>query len=762
MALWLEGFAEGKPLSFLDHHLIVGNSLLGVFDLKEVSDWVPDAAYATGLTASFGGTRNKVDDKAVCQALKKANASDRQSINRTMDTLHYSEDLFLPKDCTDLLGHLESMASERLSDEKAKAATYARYRSDIADNRVTAVCNLYMSAFLCPKNEMTRALVPTSGTLFRVYSDGDTNQDREQIKLAKEVCRSSYVLHWPLIFPQVFAAGGFDCVLGNPPWEKAKVEDKKWFANRYPAIADAQTSAKRAKMIEALSYGRMATDFLGLAPSEEQSAAEKALFEHYQDARQTAAAASNFCHLSDEPGSHGRFPMTGTGDTNLYAYFAELATALVKKNGAVGLVVPAGMITDDATKAFSQTVFKGRVASAYHFDNTERLFPIASHYSFILLTLRSSEKADCAFYATRLEHLDDKRRHVTFEPGDLKRFNPNTQTCVLVRTEADVEICRKLYQAAPVLVNENEPDGNPWGIRTMSMFHMSNDSGLFHTAKDSDDLVPLYEGKLFHQFDSRWATFDGTKKNSKGELVERDVTQAEKADPGFTITPRYWVRKADVQARYVDRQGRRWWNEPWMLAFRDICRATDERTVIANVLPSHYAAGNKAPLVFPQCDEVQAACLLANLNSLVLDFVDRIKQASTSLNFFIFKQLPVIQPERYAEEDRDFIVPRVAALTRNSEEINAVWLTDYPAYSFQELRDRLKIRAELDAYYARLYGLTRRELEYVLCPQDVMGEDFPSVTFPGLAKKEKALYGEFLTKRLVLEAYDKLEAGELE
>lgn len=196
---------------------------------------------------------------------------------------------------------------------------------------MTAVCNLYMSAFLCPKNEMTRALVPTSGTLFRVYSDGDTNQDREQIKLAKEVCRSSYVLHWPLVFPQVFAAGGFDCVLGNPPWEKAKVEDKKWFANRYPAIADAQTSTKRAKMIEALSHGRMATDFLGLAPPEEQSAAEKALFEHYQDARQTAAAASNFCHLSDEPRSHGRFPMTGTGDTNLYAYFAELATALVKK-----------------------------------------------------------------------------------------------------------------------------------------------------------------------------------------------------------------------------------------------------------------------------------------------------------------------------------------------------------------------------------------------------------------------------------------------
>lgn len=128
---------------------------------------------------------------------------------------------------------------------------------------------------------------------------------------------------------------------------------------------------------------------------------------------------------------------------------------------------------------------------------------------------------------------------------------------------------------------------------------------------------------------------------------------------------------------------------------------------------------------------------------------------------FYLWQLPILRDSQYTAEDENFIVPRVAALTRNSDEINAIWLTDYPPYPFQAPRDRLKIRAELDAYYARLYGLTRRELEYVLCPQDVMGEDFPSVTFPGLAKKEKVLYGEFLTKRLVLEAYDKLEAGEL-
>ena len=420
------------------------------------------------------------------------------------------------------------------------------------------------------------------------------------------------------------------------------------------------------------------------------------------------------------------------------------------------------MITDDATKAFSQTVFNGRVASAYHFNNTEKLFPIHSSYSFVLLTLRPSEKADCVFYATRLEHLDDKRRHVTFEPGDLKRFNPNTQTCVLVRTEADVEICRKLYQAAPVLVNENEPDGNPWGIRTLRMFDMSNDSGLFHTAKDADDLVPLYEGKLFHQFDNRWATFDGTK-NSKGEPVERDVTQEEKADPGFAITPRYWVRKADVQARYVDRQGVRWWSEPWMLAYRKITSPTNQRTLVANILPSTYAVGDGAPLLFPMKNrEEDVACLLSFLNSLVCDYVIRIKQSGMNLNVFLLKQLPIFTPAQISEGNCSFIVTRVAALTRTSDDLCAVWLNDYPRYRYQSPEERCRIRAELDAYIARMYHLTRRELEYILSPTSVMGADFPTETFPGLQRDETALYGEFLTKRLVLEAYDKLEAGELE
>jgi hypothetical protein len=196
-----------------------------------------------------------------------------------------------------------------------------------------------------------------------------------------------------------------------------------------------------------------------------------------------------------------------------------------------------------------------------------------------------------------------------------------------------------------------------------------------------------------------------------------------------------------------------------MLAFRGITSPTNERTVIAAVLPSTHGVGHSAPLILPDIADQIAACLVANLNSLIVDYVARIKQSGSNLSLFILQQLPVLSPQLYQRQDVSFIVPRVAALTRNSDELNAVWLTDYPSYPFQEPRERLRIRAELDAYYARLYGLTRKELQYVLDPASVMGEGFPSVTFPGLARNETNLYGEYLTQRLVLEAFDKLEAG---
>lgn len=748
MALWLEGYAEGMPLSFLDHHLKVGNSLIGVFDLNDLKKGISKEAYKPcGL-----------DDKNVCTELA---ADNKKWLKALLKQQAYSPivDPFEPDESDSLLSQLESMRSKDLAGEASKEVLYEEYRKAFANNHTKRTCDLQIGAYLCDKTVDTMPFVPTSEVLGRALYDPALLESvhRQSMDLATEACSRAHVFHWPLEFPQVFANGGFDCVLGNPPWEKAKVEDVKWFAKRQPTIAAAKTASIRKQMIDSLSEGQFSEKYLNLSFSESQSAADKALFVHYMTAQKNAAAGATLGHLPEEAG--GRFPLTGTGDTNLAAYFSELALHLRKDDGAIGIVVPAGIITDDATKAYSQYILNGHTQSLYHFNNTEKLFPIDSRYSFVLITLRDSDETDCVFYATRMEHLDDPQRHVVFEKGDLKLFNPNTRTCVLMRSKKDLELCRKLYHASPVLVREKDDiTGNPWGIRFMRMFDMTNDSGLFET-EFKDGYVPLYEGKLFHQFDNRWATYDIV--NKKGERSTRDVTQTERENKAYSIQPKFWVESSEVQKKFIDKKtGERLWNEPWMLAFRDISRSTDERTVIATVLPSNYAAGNKAPLLLPNVDPKQAACLLANLNSLVLDYVERIKQSSTNVNFYLLKQLPVLSPDTYSAEDVQYIQDRVAKLTRNNVEIQNVWLTDYPSYQFQAPKERLKLRAELDAYFAHLYGLTRDDLRYILDPSDVMGDNFPSVTFPGLKRNQTATFGEFLTRRLVLEAYDELAKTE--
>jgi hypothetical protein len=206
----------------------------------------------------------------------------------------------------------------------------------------------------------------------------------------------------------------------------------------------------------------------------------------------------------------------------------------------------------------------------------------------------------------------------------------------------------------------------------------------------------------------------------------------------------------------------------WLMGWRDICRSTDERTVIASVVP-RVGVGDKFLLMFPKQPVGYTAAFLGNLNSLCFDYVARQKVGGTSLKYFTMKQLVGLPPDRYTDADLAFIVPRVLELTYTAHDL-AAWGEDLAAYDPRPSHERGRpfpwdparralLRAELDAYYARLYGLTRDELRYILDPADVMGPDYPSETFRVLRANEIRTYGEYRTRRLVLEAWDAMNAG---
>ncbi|MGH8477314.1 MAG: SAM-dependent DNA methyltransferase, partial [Methylococcales bacterium] len=258
-------------------------------------------------------------------------------------------------------------------------------------------------------------------------------------------------------------------------------------------------------------------------------AAERRLYRDFITARRTAEAASLFAHVKGKEG--GRYPLTGVGDVNTYALFAETINRLIGPKGRAGFIVPTGIATDDSTKAyFGHIAQSGRLVSLFDIENREKVFPaVDSRMKFCLLTLGVSEQAEFAFFLTNTGQLADDRRRFALTAPDFSRINPNTLTCPVFRSRMDAELTRKIYRRVPVLIREargNEPEQNPWGISFMRMFDMSNDSHLFADSP-APDRLPLYEAKMIHQFDHRWATY----RVENGKAVSGDVALAHKQNP---------------------------------------------------------------------------------------------------------------------------------------------------------------------------------------------------------------------------------------
>lgn len=829
-ALWLEGYESGKPLEFLSHHIKCGNSLVGVYDLNVLNNGIPDAAY----TALSG------DEKDECSQLVKSNKESKKS--------KFQGDLF-SKDLATSSGELAAImwrisgtANDTIEDQEKKRELYEslHHNKDYLKNKIA--CDLYTAAFFASKTKANHAHIPLSEDIFDVQKENAENQMRAGIR--EEAVRLSNLykfFHWKIEFPEIFQRGtGFDCVLGNPPWDRVKLAEKEFFASRAPLIAEAKNKAARDKMI--------------LALRDSDQAFERELYESFITSLHSAESTSVFVHTNEKTFADCRYALTGCGDVNMYALFAELIYTMMDTFGTAGFIVPSGIATDDGTKAyFGKIATSGLLKSIYDFENSQGIFPnVHRSFKFSLITLAPKDgMSDFAFFLHNLNELEDSRRHFTMTPEDFDLINPNTHTCPVFRSEEDAKLAKKIYKKAGVFVNENDDEnGNPWNIKFSTMFHMSNDSGLFINTDDprvsegNSKVLPLYEAKLMHQFDHRWSTF------VNGSPV--DVGMEQKVDPNFSVTPQYYVpytetvlRTTNLDLKIVqalrdamngdDKKLRSLvaekaatagdlfadestdgidWQKvygskdlskavfevaeklcpKYLMGFRGICRATDIRTVLVSSLPL-CGVGNSAPVMIFSKDMKSTfkSCLLSNMNSLPFDFAARFKVGGINFNFFIVNQLPVLQPSVYQEAALSFIVPRVMALTYTANDMTewakALWndsslkmrlkmlqlnnkenegITDekfvdrefnpafLPPYVYDD-ENRAVLRAELDAYFARLYGLTRTELQYILDPHSVMGEDYPSETFRVLQEGEIAKYGEYRTQRLVLEAWDRME-----
>ncbi|MEE2830199.1 MAG: N-6 DNA methylase [Myxococcota bacterium] len=687
--LWLAGGAAGGVSpGGLEKNIRWGNALLGA-NPELLSGGIPDEAFHP----------RRGEDRAVLSRLRRRNRSERK------------EDACLP--------------------------------AWLPESSIPAAADLFCASFLAPRDEALPGW--TQGGLSGLLAGEELPGDQAA---ALALLSSEHGLfHWFLEFP-----GGFDLVLGNPPWERVALQEKEFFATRAPAIAAAPTKAKRAACIEALL--------------EEQPGLHK----DFEQARARAAAMSHFLRNS------GRFPLCGHGDVNTQSVFAELMLQLVRPGGRVGCIVPTGLMTERPTRRFTrELVGGGRLVQLVDFQNRAGWFPdVSGVVRFSLLTFSGTPAEDRAaslfFLARELEDLRQEQRWLSLSTEELALLNPVTGTLPTLTSRRAAELLCGIHQRLPLLGCEDlavsggggRRELGPWGLGLGTLFHMAGDSSLFERRSDllgegwlpaegqwergGCTRVPLIEAKLLHHFNHRYA----------GYGFEEGVTpvrsgEGELADPGYRASPRYWVPAEEVDARLPQD-----WDEPWILGWRNICRSTDERTVIATVGP-RVGFGHSVNLLFPARRwRSRSALLQANLSALVFDWCARQKLAGVNLTQGIFRQLPVVPPEDYdapcpwAPELTllEWLLPRAVELSYTAWDLAGFARSagyEGPPFRWEPARRRV-LRAELDAAFFHLYGLKRGEVEFVLG------------AFDGLARREARRPGRRQTAQEVLEAWDRLSA----
>jgi hypothetical protein len=739
-ALQLHTFIPGVPPVFLDHHLRCGDSLFGL----SVRDGIAKAAaLGAPLLLEVPAARANV-----------------------------------------------AAAAMQTIDDESDAAIAAAHRP----------AEVFAAA-----QEMTAPLDALLSLLHAFDWLGAGKEDRARQLIAEE-----RFFNWEAAFPGVWPAlgaatdpsdpakaGGFDAVIGNPPWDRMKLQQVEWFAARRRDIAMAPRAADRVRMIAALK------------------ASNDPLAQDYARASARAEAAARRARAS------GDYPLLSGGDVNLYSLFVERAMALLKPHGLVGLLVPSGIASDKtAATFFAGVATGGRLKVLYDFENrrtrfgAEPFFPdVDGRFKFCVFVAGPeplATPAKCAFFLQDVSELMDPQRCFPLTARDFARVNPNTGTAPVFRSRRDADLTTLIYSRVPVLVdrsrnrNRRGPGGEAgsvplggtvfpspagrgegpqseapqrrntaevraWPVRYMTMFHMTNDSHLFRTraevvTKEQAHPIggnrwqsahglwlPLYEGKMAQAFDHRAASVAVNPHNPHRPAQPQPATRAQHQDPAWLPQPQYFVA--------APRCG---WepDETWVLGFKEITSPTNERTFIAALFPA-VAFGNKIPLLRATGTDRRTQLLCANLNSIVFDFVTRQKIQGQTLNRFIVEQLPVIPPDHYDRRFGDLtaaqiVTDAVLELTYTSHDMAPfaadMGFTDAagavrPPFAWDDER-RVALRAKLDAVYFHLYGVTGRDdIRYIYS------------TLPIVERNEVGRCGRYLSRDLCLAWMDVLQAG---
>ena len=768
VSLWLEALQPGKPLGFLDSQIKCGNALIGATPAL-IDMGIPGKAFKI----------IEGDDPQWVASLQRANANDRPGEGEL-----FSDRFIFSQSNENLATQLASIANApdgSLRDVHSQAAAYCAWEQSPENEHDHQVADAWCAAFVWHKTKDAPPAIVNR--VFRALREQgiagippDTTTEIARLK-------SEFgFFHWHLEFPDIFRVpseadgsvnldtgwiGGFTCLLGNPPWDKVDFEDKKYFSTVEPSIAALTGQTRRSRI----------TAWQRENPDEAA---------RYRAARRKVKATFLFANSS------GAFPLcakglTAKGVNSLQTdqLFAERFAAVAAPMGRIGCIIPTAIASGAGGQyLFGDFTERGAVASLYDFENRKPLF-VGVHASqkFCLLSLVGKALrepvARFAFFLLDTPDLDNADRVFALSPEEIALLNPNTRTLPIFRNRRAADLTAAIHRRVPVLWDETKRDGNPWGITFKNLFNMTDDSDLFRTreALEADGwhlhgnvfiragkrMLPLYEAKMVDFYNHRAADVIKSATAVNRQNQPRYLTVAELQDPARAAIPLHWIAEDGLiptrrNGRNVKipgvslRLAELKWEWEWLCGWSDVTASTNERSAIPAFLP-RVAVGHTFPLMLPRVSAVLAAALIATQSSLVFDFVSRQKISDTHMKVFVWKQLPVPTPAML-EPHTGFLTPRVLELVytaydmmplaRDLGEVGAPFVWDEDR--------RAQLRAELDAYFFRLYGIERDDVDYMM-------ETFQTEN-GGLKNNDIAKCGTYRTKDLILDVYDRMAAAD--
>ena len=781
VSLWLHTFTVGAPLGFLDHHLRCGDSLFGCW-VRQGFDRVEEGGrlyLQEPLNSAMQAVRSMkvvemLNDAEIDEAQHSAGVFARlrkmtEPLDAFLSLVHALE--WLSADDEDDEAALQSFLTGAFGDPVGIAMGAApvaggtkssgkREASDTEASELPGAEASKVSRSKARGRPGPRAKDTAGSRSFVLLLE----RARYLIARARELATQEHFLNWQVAFPGVWSdwdarerSGGFDAVVGNPPWDRIKLQQVEWFAARRPEIARAQRASDRKRMIRAL---RDSGDALADEFARADTRAESAL----------RAARTN-----------GDYPWLARGDVNLYSLFVERAMSLVGHGGMVGLLTPIGIATDKTSAPFFADQVRTRsVKSFLAFENRRGwLFPDVHHEEqpsvFVFAPFGGQfPDFEICVRISSWEQFNDPDRRFRVSARVLREVNPNTVTVPLFRNRRDAELTAAIYRRLPVLVNRSTDKAiKAWPVKYATMFHLTRASGWFRTREELDELegawpvggnrfesaagvwLPLYEGKMVQIYNHRYASVRVNPNNISGQGVAEKLNSEALLEPAALPEPRYWVNAKHVSEDYRGR---------WQIGFNDICNTNNTRSLIACVVPD-VGFGNTLPILSREMKRLRNydfALLVANLCAIVCDYVARRKIQSRHLNKYILEQLPVVPPRLFRKirfgpkTAAEIVREAVLELTYTAHDM-APFARDLgyvdesgavkPPFRWDEER-RLRLRAKLDAVFFHLYGVTDRDdVRYVYS------------TFPIVERQETEEYGRYRSRDLCLAYLNALAAG---